>query len=106
MVIFFIALLLFCFTISNTATRAFVVAMSVITAVLVLWCIWLAWETTEDYDLWQNSKDALRRTRNDIVKRGKEFGQDLLSPFSTRRAPEVAHSIHSMAERQGNFGGV
>ena len=108
MVIFFIALLLFCFTISNTATRAFVTAMSVITAVLIMWCIQLAWESTEDYDLWQKSKLALWRTRDDLVDRIKEFGQDLLGPFSTRRAPDVAHShsIPSMAERQVDFGGV
>lgn len=56
--------------------------------------------------MWPNSKDALRRTRNDFVKHVKKLGRDFLIPFSTRRAPEVAHGIHSMAERRGDFGGV
>jgi hypothetical protein len=56
--------------------------------------------------VWPNSKNALRRTRDDLVKRVKKLGRDFLIPFSTRRAPEVAHSIPPMAERQGDFGGV
>jgi uncharacterized membrane protein YccC len=106
MVIFLIALLLLCFSISNTSTRAFVTVMSVITALLIMWCIQLAWESTEDFDLWHNSKLAIRRARNGVAKRIKEFGEDLLSPFPTRRAPDVAHSIPSMAELQSDFGGV
>jgi hypothetical protein len=80
--------------------------MSVIVAVLIIWCIQLAWVSTEDYGVWPNSKNALRRTRDDLVKRVKKLGRDFLIPFSTRRAPEVAHSIPPMAERQGDFGGV
>ena len=106
MVTFFIALMLFCFSISNTSTRVAVAVMSAIVAVLIIWCIQLAWVSTEDYGVWPNSKDALRRTRNDFVKHVKKLGRDFLIPFSTRRAPEVAHGIHSMAERRGDFGGV
>jgi hypothetical protein len=106
MVTFFIALLLFCFTISNTSTRAFVAVISVIVAVLIVWCIQLARISTQDLYVWHNSKLVLRRTRNDLVKRIKELGQDILSPFSSRRTPEVAHNVHAMAERQGDFGGV
>jgi hypothetical protein len=112
MVIFFVALLLLCFKISNTSTRAFVTVMSVVTVLLIMWCIQLAWETTDDFDLWLNSKLALRRARDGVAKRIKEFGEDLLSPFPTRRAPDVAHSGHSghsilsMAERRSNLGGV
>lgn len=112
MVIFFVALLLLCFSISNTSTRAFVTVMTVITAVLIMWCIQLAWESTEDFDLWLNSKLALRRARDGVAKRIKEFGEDLLCPFPTRRTPAIAHShshshsMPSMAERLSTFGGV
>jgi len=71
MVVFFVALLLFCFTISNTATRAFISASSFLSSILVIWCIRTAWETTEDYDVWNKSTDALRHTRDDLFKRVK-----------------------------------
>jgi len=106
MVTFFIALLFFCFTISNTSTRAFVAVVSVVVAVLIIWCIQLAWISTQDLYVWHNSKLVLRRTRDDLVKRIKELGQDIISPFSSRRTPEVAHSVQAMTERQGDFGGV
>jgi hypothetical protein len=106
MVTFFIALLLFCYTISNTSTRVFVAVISVIVAILILWCIHLARNSTEDFYVWHNSKLALRRTRDDLFKRIKELGHGLLSPFSTRHTPEVAHGVHAIAERQGDFGGV
>lgn len=106
MVTFFIALMLLCFTISNTSTRVSVAVMSAIVAVLIIRCIQLAWVSTEDYGVWPNSKNALRRTRDDLVKHVKKLGRDFLVPFSTRRASEVAHGIQSMAERRGDFGGV
>ena len=48
MVIFFIALLLFCFSISNVPTRIFVAMMSVLMAALIGWGVWTAWESEED----------------------------------------------------------
>jgi hypothetical protein len=106
MVVFFVALLLFCFTISNTATRAFISASSFLSSILVIWCIRTAWETTEDYDVWNKSTDALRHTRDDLFKRVKELGRDILSPWSTHRTPVDAHSFRSMADRQSDVGGV
>ncbi|KAI0277908.1 hypothetical protein BGY98DRAFT_976625, partial [Russula aff. rugulosa BPL654] len=39
MATFFIALLLFCFTISNKATRISVIAMSIMVVILIVWSI-------------------------------------------------------------------
>jgi hypothetical protein len=100
MAMFFIALLVFCFYISNTWTIAFVAVVSAITVGLVVWCIRLAWVSTEDYDLWHQSKEALRRTRVGLIYRVKEFVQDFLVPFSIRRAPDVLYAMHSSADRQ------
>jgi hypothetical protein len=62
--IFFIALLLFCFSISNYPTRISVAIMSVLMAALIGWCIWTTWKYTEDNDddVWQKSLVVLRRT--------------------------------------------
>ena len=83
MVIFFVALLLFCFSISNSPTRIFLAISSVLLITLVGWSIWLAWETTENDELWKVSVLAFRRTRSDLSKRLKGF-----NPFRPRRAPE------------------
>jgi hypothetical protein len=100
-VIFFIALLLLCFTISNTSTRGFVTIMSTLVAALIMWCIWTAWESTGDHDVWRKSLTALRRTHGDVSKSVKELFQDVLrsESFSIRRAPGDVHGTHSMTDR-------
>src|SRR5579863_1923727 len=91
MVTFFVALLLFCFNISNTSTRTVVSVMSALVVVLIMWCIRITWRPTEDYDVWHESLIALRRTRDDLFKRVMELGQDVLSRLVTRRTPEDIH---------------
>jgi xanthine/uracil permease len=81
MVIFFIALLLLCFSISNLSTRIFVAIMSVLVGALIGWCIWLAWESTEEVDVWQDSLVVLRRTRATLFRRVKK----IFNPFHIRR---------------------
>ena len=76
--IFFIALLLFSFSISNIQTRIFVAIMSVFMATLIGWCIRTSWESNEDYDVWEKSVVVLRRTLRALFERVKEF-----NPFHT-----------------------
>jgi len=83
MVIFFVALLLFCFRISNLSTRIFVAIMSFLVVTLVMWCIRTAWESTEGEDVWQESLIVLRRARSNLFKRMK-------NPFRTHR---VLHHV-------------
>ena len=94
MVIFFIALLLFCFSISNALTRIFVAISSVLVVALVGGCIWADWESTENDEIWKISVSALRRTRGDLSERIKSF-----NPFYPRRVPE--HDNISLADRPG-----
>jgi hypothetical protein len=82
MVIFFIALLLFCFKISNLATRISVTIMTVLMAVLIIWCIRTAWESTEGEDVWRDSLTVFRRARSNLFQRVKGF-----NPFRSRRVP-------------------
>ena len=103
MVIFFIALLLLCFTISNTWTRSSVAVMSTLVAALIMWCIRTAWESTEDYDVWRKSLVALRRTRGDISKGVRELVQGILSSIFMRRRSGDAHSTHSMSGRPFDY---
>lgn len=93
MVIFFIALLLFCFSISNTLTRIFVAISSVLLVVLVGGCIWTDWESTENDQIWKVSVSAFQRTRGDLSKRIKGF-----NPFHPR-VPE--HNNIPLTDRQG-----
>ena len=83
MVIFFIALLLFCFSISNVSTRIFVAISSVILATLIGWCIRTAWKTTEGEDVWPNSLVVLRRTPGVLFERVKK-----INPSLTRQVPQ------------------
>src|SRR5712691_5381108 len=108
MVIFSIALLLLCFTISNTSTRGFVAVMSALVVALIMWCIRTAWDSTDDFDVWHNNLFALRRTRDSLFKRVKKLGQDIAGPFSTRRPQEDVHSTLSisMSERPFDIPGV
>jgi len=84
MVLFFIALLLFCFSISNCATRIAVTIMSVLVVTLIIWCIWTAWESTEGEDVWRDSLTVFRRTRDNLFKSVKNF-----NPFRTRSVPRL-----------------
>lgn len=98
MVTFFIALLLFCFKISNPATRVSVAIASVVVAILVIWCIRTAWESTEGEDVWRDSVIVFRRARVNLFKRVKEF-----NPFCVRRGRRhVSQDNHiTMADRVG-----
>jgi hypothetical protein len=84
-VTFFIALLLFCFSISNASTRIFVAIISAFMATLIGLSIWTTWESTEDGDgdVWQNSLVVFRRTRHALFEGVKKF-----IPFYTRRVLE------------------
>ncbi|KAI9458584.1 hypothetical protein BJY52DRAFT_412493 [Lactarius psammicola] len=55
MVMFSIALLLLCFSISNLSTRIFVAVTSVMVAALIGWCIRTAWESSEERGVWLSS---------------------------------------------------
>jgi hypothetical protein len=88
--IFFIALLLFCFSISNPATRICVTIMSVLVVVLIIWCIRTAWETTEGEDVWRDSLIVFRRARSNLFKRVKDF----IPSRSRRVPPHVSQDIH------------
>lgn len=55
MVMFSIALLLFCFRISNLPTRIFVAVASMMVAVLIGWCIRSAWESSDERGAWLDS---------------------------------------------------
>jgi len=55
MVMFFVALLLACFGISNLPTRIFVAVTSVMVAVLVGWCILWSWRSGDSGKVWFNS---------------------------------------------------
>ena len=96
MVIFFVALLFFCFSISNASTRIFVAIMSVLVITFIVWCIRAAWEFTEDEYVWQNSVVVLQRTCALLLKPVKQ-----LNPFHTRRLQQ-----HDLITLNGRLDGV
>jgi hypothetical protein len=106
MVVFFIALLLLCFTISNMATRIFVGIISVLMAGLIMWCIRSTWETGNDQyaSLWRDSLAAMRRTHRDWIGYMKQLRAGALISlisFPTRRTPEDVHNSRPMVEVAG-----
>ncbi|KAH9989672.1 hypothetical protein BJV77DRAFT_1069397 [Russula vinacea] len=98
MVIFFIALLLFCFSISNHSTRIFVAMMSVLIATLIGWCIWTSWDSKEDDedDVWESSLAVFRRARVTLFGRVKE-----IIPYHTRRVPNDSITLNSRLNESG-----
>jgi hypothetical protein len=51
---FFVALLLVCFGMSNLPTRIFVAVTSVMVAVLVGWCVLWSWRSGDSGKVWFN----------------------------------------------------
>ncbi|KAI0287385.1 hypothetical protein BC826DRAFT_53980 [Russula brevipes] len=102
LVVFLIALLLFCFTISNESTRISAAIMSALAASLAVWSIRATWYSREDADIWERSLDALRRSRRDIFNHVKQLGQDAFDSFPSCRTPGTARNSHQMAERRSN----
>ncbi|KAI0248227.1 hypothetical protein BJV78DRAFT_1237684 [Lactifluus subvellereus] len=103
MVMFFIALLLFCFSISNISTRIFVSVMSVMMAPLVVGCILTSWRSSDDGELWHDSLAVLKRSRDGVSARLKHFVLGTFRLHYTRptsHPPDVDGSTHSMTERQ------
>jgi hypothetical protein len=86
MVMFFIALLILCFKISNVSTRVFIAIMSVLVVTLIGCCIRISWDLAEEDKLLQKSLVVLRRTGGVLFKRVKK-----LYPFHTRRVPQNDH---------------
>ena len=104
---FSIALLLFCFSISNPSTRIFVAVTSVMVAALIGWCIRNAWESSEDRWLWidrilphiTRAMDYVHGVRNDIFT----FILRCVSPTSL---PYGHHSGSLQAIHDRERGGV
>ncbi|KAI0301654.1 hypothetical protein B0F90DRAFT_1936389 [Multifurca ochricompacta] len=109
MVIFFIALLLLCFEISNISTRIFVAVMSVMIAALISWCIRSIWETSEDREVWLSDllPSLTRAIHHARAVRRRLFPLD---DFGLHRTPATSHplrntgSLHSMIDRDGSVG--
>jgi hypothetical protein len=99
MVIFFIALLLYCFNISNMSTRISVSVSSVMIAPLVVGCILICRRSSEDGELWQNSLKVLKRSLDGLFAPLKHFR---LRP--ARPNQNDVGSTHAMTERQEGAG--
>jgi hypothetical protein len=84
MVIFFIALLIFCFRISNLGTRISVSIMSVLVTTLIIWCIRTTWDSTEGEDVWRDSLIVFRRAGRELFRRIKDFNPFRPTPRPTR----------------------
>jgi hypothetical protein len=103
MVIFFIALLLLCFTISNTLTRIFTSVMAVMMVPPVVGCILVSRRSSDDGELWHDSLVVLKRSRDRLIAPLKHFALGalrLLYPRPTPHIPDEVGSAHSMTERQ------
>jgi hypothetical protein len=98
MAMFFIALLLFCFTISNAPTRIIVCVSSVMMSPLVAGCILTSWRSSDDGELWQNSL-TLKRLLGPFAHLKQLLSSPLASPFA-QPTPDDVRSMHSMTEHR------
>jgi hypothetical protein len=99
MVIFFIALLLFCFTISNMPTRIIVCVSSVMMSPLVAGCISTSWRSSDDGELWEDNLTALKRLLGPFAHLKQLLSSPLASPFA-QPTPDDVRSMHSMTEHR------
>lgn len=107
---FSIALLLFCFTISNSSTRISNGVMSAVIGALVVWCLRVqpAEESDDDEEMRQNRLLTLRaRDRLFMLPRARDrlfvlLKNNVFIPLRSffTRTPEEAHDAHAMADRQ------
>ena len=88
MATFFLALLLFCFTISNKATRISVIAMSIMVVILIVWSVGVL-EYKLAREVWQNNLAVFRRTGGNIFTCVKNFGT-----FRARHVPRHVPQDH------------
>jgi hypothetical protein len=86
--------LLFCFEISNLATRISVSIMSALVTTLIIWCIRTAWESTEGIYVWRDSLVVIRRTCSNLFQCVTDF-----KPFRSHRVPQDDHI--TLADRMG-----
>ncbi|KAI0250650.1 hypothetical protein BJV78DRAFT_544493 [Lactifluus subvellereus] len=103
MVIFFIALLLLCFTISNTSTRIFISVMSLVMTPPVVGCILVSRRSSDDGELWHDSLVVLKRSGDRLLACLKHFALGafgLCYARPTLHIPDEVRSAHSMTERQ------
>ena len=92
MTTFFIALLLFCFTISNKATRISVATMSIMMVVIVVWSV-QALESKLAKEVYDNSLSVLRRSRHRFL--------GYLNRLFRIRAPARQGSVQMAARHSG-----
>ncbi|KAF8257703.1 hypothetical protein EI94DRAFT_1817117 [Lactarius quietus] len=103
MATFSIALLLFCFSISNPSTRIFVAVTSVMVAALIGWCIRSAWESSDERGAWHSSllpsvTRALGRVR---VTFHKVFNFRLPQENPSSFSLAQASTVRALSDREG-----
>ncbi|KAI0253090.1 hypothetical protein BJV78DRAFT_239576 [Lactifluus subvellereus] len=88
MVLFFIGLLLSCFTHSNASTRISVAAMLGIVACLTVWSILTAWRSNDDWEvLFYKCRFVLKRAGDRILASMKRFAHSISRPRLPRAYP-------------------
>ena len=100
MVLFFIALLLSCFTHSSASTCISVAVMSVMVACLTVWSILTTWRSDDDWEELDKRWAVLKRI-NRILARVKHFTLSTFTPgwqraYPTPYGPMTEHQDRSV----------
>jgi hypothetical protein len=111
MVTFSVALLLFCFVVSNLWTRTFVALMSAFVSALIVWWLWIAWKSDINVKRWLDglhSSGAQHTTPHQgLVAHMKSLAlgavQSLRSHLPSQTPNDVS-GVHSSTDPQGNVG--
>jgi hypothetical protein len=110
---FFIGLLLYCFSISGLNSRISFASISVVMFALTAGCIWTTWESGNERGILHTSiTRALRplrpfRTlyRGAVVRLG-HFKRSVVKSFRNCFYPDVVGSVHSLAGPRDGVGRV
>jgi hypothetical protein len=97
MVTFAVALLLFCFVISNLWTQLFVALTSFPLIAFTLWCIWMCWDSSSD----RGTVPARLRFLLNVVELLR-----IRRAFPVRPASDDGSSRHSPSSSRGDVSGV
>ena len=103
MVTFSIALLLFCFVISNLWTQMFVGLTSAPMVFFTLWCLWTTWKSPSDREEWLH---GFRRSIARALQRIRSSASSALIKSFRDRLPSRAQDVVGVRSSTGPQGHV
>jgi len=104
MLMFFVALFLYCFSISNLRSRISIASTSLVVFAFFVGCLWIIWESSDKWAVWlggfQVPSHISRALRALHLSRLRDAAMSFRNCFRSRTTNDTG-SEHEMATRRG-----